>query len=478
MSRSSQTYAVRVGAALDHDLLPAQREAVTFRGGPLLVLGGAGTGKTTVIEARFQWLVELGCRPERIAVLTPSAARADALRERLEGALERGYEQLYVVGPGRARGARARGGGGGGGRLDARAGRPAGDAARADRRAVAASTTTSGAAPTRCSAGSCAGSTAQGRAGRRRGVRGVGAALLDPGPTRRSSASSPRSTRPTSGCWPRRARSTPATWSWARCGVPPSGAVAAAGFDHLLIDDAQELDLAAARLALAVGGAGSDRGRRPDAGAAAVPRRRRGARCRQFEQRGRGGDRGSTGASLPSRVLARGVLPRSAVLGRWFALVGLVGASEPAARSSSGAAPTSAPRPSRSRPTSSGWSRARAWRRVRSRCSCRRSRARARRSRWRSRSGRSPTAWSARRRSSSAPRSATCWRGCGCWPIPSDAARSCGRWRGRRSSCARSTSRGARRSRGGASSTWSRRSRRPPSRPRCRPRRASGSACS
>jgi len=88
-----------VGAALDHDLLSAQREAVTFRGGPLLVLGGAGTGKTTVIEARFRWFVELGCQPERLALLTPSAARADALRERLEGALERGYEQLYVLGP-------------------------------------------------------------------------------------------------------------------------------------------------------------------------------------------------------------------------------------------------------------------------------------------------------------------------------------------------------------------------------------------
>ena len=99
MSRSSQIYADRVGVGLDPDLLAAQREAVTFRGGPLLVLGGAGTGKTTVIEARFRWFVGLGCRPERLAVLTPSAARADAVRERLEGTLETGYEQLYVVGP-------------------------------------------------------------------------------------------------------------------------------------------------------------------------------------------------------------------------------------------------------------------------------------------------------------------------------------------------------------------------------------------
>ena len=35
-----------VALTLD-DLLPAQREAVTHRGGPLVVLGAAGTGKTT-----------------------------------------------------------------------------------------------------------------------------------------------------------------------------------------------------------------------------------------------------------------------------------------------------------------------------------------------------------------------------------------------------------------------------------------------
>jgi DNA helicase-2/ATP-dependent DNA helicase PcrA len=80
-------------------LLEAQRQAVTHRGGPLLVLGAAGTGKTRVIEARFCWLVEQGCEPESIIVLTPSAARADALRTRLEGALDRGYEQLFVVTP-------------------------------------------------------------------------------------------------------------------------------------------------------------------------------------------------------------------------------------------------------------------------------------------------------------------------------------------------------------------------------------------
>ena len=72
-------------------------DALIHSGGPLLVLGGAGTGKTSLIEARFTRLVEQGCRPERIAVLTPSTARGDASRERLEASLQHGYEELFVV---------------------------------------------------------------------------------------------------------------------------------------------------------------------------------------------------------------------------------------------------------------------------------------------------------------------------------------------------------------------------------------------
>jgi DNA helicase II / ATP-dependent DNA helicase PcrA len=88
-----------VGAALDCHLLEAQREAVRHRGRRLLVLGGAGTGKTRIIGERFRWLTDQGCAPERVALLAPSAARADALRERLETALACGYERLFVLTP-------------------------------------------------------------------------------------------------------------------------------------------------------------------------------------------------------------------------------------------------------------------------------------------------------------------------------------------------------------------------------------------
>jgi DNA helicase-2/ATP-dependent DNA helicase PcrA len=87
-----------VGTAPD-DLLPAQRQAVTSGEGPLLVLGAAGTGKTRVIAERFRWLVQQGERPERIAVVTPSQNRADALRSWLERGLSQGYDELVVAAP-------------------------------------------------------------------------------------------------------------------------------------------------------------------------------------------------------------------------------------------------------------------------------------------------------------------------------------------------------------------------------------------
>src|SRR5207302_1351136 len=66
--------------------LPGQRDAITHRGGPLLVLGAAGTGKTRVVLERFKWLVQRRCRPERIALLAPFIRRIDRLKANLIGA--------------------------------------------------------------------------------------------------------------------------------------------------------------------------------------------------------------------------------------------------------------------------------------------------------------------------------------------------------------------------------------------------------
>ena len=91
-----RAYPTSVASSLD-GLTPAQREAVTHSGGPLLVVGGAGTGKTRTLLRRFAWLVEEGQAPESILALAFSQSAADEVRGRLEDAIVRPYEELPVT---------------------------------------------------------------------------------------------------------------------------------------------------------------------------------------------------------------------------------------------------------------------------------------------------------------------------------------------------------------------------------------------
>lgn len=66
-------------------LNPAQREAITHGVGPLMIIAGAGTGKTKVITQRIAWLVEQGlARPQEIVALTFTEKAANEMNERLE----------------------------------------------------------------------------------------------------------------------------------------------------------------------------------------------------------------------------------------------------------------------------------------------------------------------------------------------------------------------------------------------------------
>jgi DNA helicase-2/ATP-dependent DNA helicase PcrA len=81
---------------LDH-LNHEQKKAVTHTDGPLLIVAGAGTGKTTVITTRIAWLIEQGlAKPEHILALTFTDKAAGEMEERVDLLLPYGYIDLQI----------------------------------------------------------------------------------------------------------------------------------------------------------------------------------------------------------------------------------------------------------------------------------------------------------------------------------------------------------------------------------------------
>ncbi|MDP5033982.1 MAG: UvrD-helicase domain-containing protein [Solirubrobacteraceae bacterium] len=78
-------------------LTDEQRKIAQFAGSSLVVAGGAGSGKTTALAARYAWLVrDAGVEPEAVIALSDSATAADRLRGLVEQQLDRGFAELPV----------------------------------------------------------------------------------------------------------------------------------------------------------------------------------------------------------------------------------------------------------------------------------------------------------------------------------------------------------------------------------------------
>src|SRR5713226_4643802 len=76
----------------------AQREAVTHDAGPLLIIAGAGTGKTTAITRRIAWLIaQKKARPEEILALTFTDKAAAEMEERVDQLVPYGYADVEIA---------------------------------------------------------------------------------------------------------------------------------------------------------------------------------------------------------------------------------------------------------------------------------------------------------------------------------------------------------------------------------------------
>lgn len=83
--------------ALLEGLNPEQKDAVTHGEGPLLIVAGAGTGKTTVIAKRIAWLIATGkAGPGEILALTFTEKAATEMEERVDRLLPMGYVELWI----------------------------------------------------------------------------------------------------------------------------------------------------------------------------------------------------------------------------------------------------------------------------------------------------------------------------------------------------------------------------------------------
>jgi len=81
----------------DKKLNKQQLDAVRHKKGPLLIIAGAGTGKTTVITERIKYLILQGIvKPDEVLALTFTEKAAREMEERVDISMPYGYTQMWI----------------------------------------------------------------------------------------------------------------------------------------------------------------------------------------------------------------------------------------------------------------------------------------------------------------------------------------------------------------------------------------------
>ncbi|RMD83568.1 MAG: ATP-dependent helicase [Candidatus Dadabacteria bacterium] len=82
-------------ADFERDLNPEQLAVATAPGGPMLVIAGAGTGKTRALTYRLAWLVDHGVDPEHILLVTFTNRAAREMLARVDALVRRDTRRLW-----------------------------------------------------------------------------------------------------------------------------------------------------------------------------------------------------------------------------------------------------------------------------------------------------------------------------------------------------------------------------------------------